>query len=356
MARSTRPPWARPADDGQFDGTFAAEFGDGLQEGHQTLHGDVTRGRDHDPPRCRRDVVPRAEDGVIHADRHDGHALGTHQHLRGDVPPGRVGDRHHRRQGARHAQLHAQKAVPATGRHALPGIRGVGQIQLAVHGDRMVQGGQQVPAVVDHAQHPGAQALVVVDHVEVAEPTRQQRPRPLGEGQRLPEAGGAHDAELDPVLEAGELPRVGHTEGVGLPVEIEPGDRRESDPGVELGPGRTGEHLDRVPQGDELAGQVAGVDPLATAAGVAAIEEEGDPQTARSWRCGRNRGRNLNVPRALPGLLDRDPLLAGRFRQGVSRHVRPWPHSLPEPPAPAQTMAPDGAPGDLSRSRTSPER
>ena len=146
-------------------------------------------------------------------------------------------DRQHRRQGARHPHLHAQKAEPTPGREALPGIRGVGQGELAVHGDRMVQGGQQRPAVVDHAQHPGAQALVVVDDVEVAAPARQQRPRPLGEGQRLPEPGGAHDAELDPVLAGRELPRVGHPEGVGIAVEIEPGTGVNPTPGSSSGHG-----------------------------------------------------------------------------------------------------------------------
>ena len=37
MARSTRRRRGRPMTV-EFDGTFAAKFGDGLQEGHQSLH------------------------------------------------------------------------------------------------------------------------------------------------------------------------------------------------------------------------------------------------------------------------------------------------------------------------------
>ncbi len=46
--------------------------------------------------------------------------------------------------------------------------------ELAVHRDRVVQGGQQRPAVLDHAEHAIAEALVVVHDVEVAAPLRQQ--------------------------------------------------------------------------------------------------------------------------------------------------------------------------------------
>ena len=88
---------------------------------------------------------------------------------------------------------------------------------------------------------------------------------------------------------------------------------------VEFGPGRPGEDLDRVAERDQLAGQVAGVDPLPTATGVPPVDQEGDAQTPWSGRCGGNRGGQFDVARALPGLLGLDPLLARRFRQRMSR-------------------------------------
>ena len=77
---------------------------------------------------------------------------------------------------------------------------------------------------------------------------------------------------------AGELAPMRNAEGVRVAVEIEPRDRGEADARVELGPRRAGEDLDRVPQGDELPGQMAGVDPLAATARIAAIGQVGDAQ------------------------------------------------------------------------------
>ena len=248
------------------------------------------------------------------------------------------GHRDDRRQGARHPDLHAQEAEPAAGGEALPWVRRVGQRQLAVDGDRVMQRRQQRPAVVDHSQHARAEALVVVDHVEVAVP---MRPAACAPAWRMPAArrspARAHDAELHPILTAREFPRMRHAERIGVPVEVEAGHRGEAHPRVELGPGRPGEHLDRVAQRDQFPGQMPGVDALAPAAGIATVDEEGDPQTPRSRGCRGHAGGYLDVAGALPGLLGLDPLLSGRFRHKVFRHIQPWPHSLPEPPAPTQT-------------------
>src|SRR6202044_1480878 len=117
----------------------------------------------------------------------------------------------------------------------------------------------------------------------------------------------------------GELAPGRNAERVGLAVEIEAADGRESHSLVEIRPGRPGEHLDGVPQCHQLAGQVTGVDALSTATGVTSIDQKSDTQTPRSGWCSRNRGRQLNVARALPGLLRLNPLLARRFRQRISR-------------------------------------
>ena len=118
--------------------------------------------------------------------------------------------------------------------------------ELAVDRDGVVQRRQQGPPVLDHAQHPVAQALVVVHDVELVAALRQELAGPQRVGQRLPEAGRAHDGELGPVLPGGELAPVRDPEGVGLAVEVEAADGGEPHPLVELGPGRAGEDLDRM--------------------------------------------------------------------------------------------------------------
>ena len=264
-------------------------------------------------------VVEGSEHRVVDADRDHRHPLGRDVHLCGDVLARVLRHRDHRGQGAGHPHLHAEEAEPAPRRESLPRVRRVRQGELAVDRDGVVQRRQQGPAVLDHAEHPGAEALVVMDDVELVAALRQELAGPERVGQGLPEAGRAHDGELGPVLPGGELAPVRDAEGIGLAVEVEAADGGEPDPLVELGPGRAGEHLDRVAQGDQLAGQVAGVDPLATATGVTPVDEEGDTQTSRSGRRGGNRGGKLNVARALPGFLCLDPLLARRFRQRMSR-------------------------------------
>ena len=153
----------------------------------------------------------------------------------------------------------------------------VGQGELPVDRDGVVQGGEQGPPVLDQAQHPVAQALVVVHDVEVRTPPAQDVADPQGVRERLAEPGRAHDGELEPVLSRAELSRVGHPKGVGIAVEVETGHRGEADSLVQLGPRGSGEHLDRVAQGDELAGQVARVDALSAATWVSTIDQEGDP-------------------------------------------------------------------------------
>ena len=75
-------------------------------------------------------------------------------------------------------------------------------------------------------------------------------------------------------------------EGVGVPVEVEAGHGGEADPLVEHGPRLAGEDLDAVAELHQLTGQVAGVDALAAAAGVAPVHQVGDPQAAGLGRRG----------------------------------------------------------------------
>ncbi len=154
--------------------------------------------------------------------------------------------------------------------------------ELTVDGDRVVQGREQRPTVVDHSEDAVAEALVVVDEVEVVEPSREQSARAEGEGPRLGKTRRAHHRELQGRdgrrVEVGEFADMGDAERIGLAVEIEARHGRETDSVVDLGPGLACEDLDRVAERDQLTGQVAGVDALPATARVPAVDEEGDAQ------------------------------------------------------------------------------
>src|SRR5271165_1051194 len=86
-----------------------------------------------------------------------------------------------------------------------------------------------------------------------------------------------------------------------------------------IGPRLAGEDLDRVPEGPQLPGQVAGVDALSPTARVAPVDEERDAQPAGGRRGGRDSRGDLDVAAALPGLDDLAPLLARRLRHAKVR-------------------------------------
>src|SRR5205823_1336197 len=120
-------------------------------------------------------------------------------HLIGDVGPG--GRRH--RDDAGHLpgdlHLHAEEAVPAAQRDLAPDGGGVGQVEVSVDGDGVVEGGDDRPAVLHQAQHAPTETLVVVDQVELASPAGQLPTYPPAEGERLGESGGAHEPEFGQV-------------------------------------------------------------------------------------------------------------------------------------------------------------
>ena len=73
-------------------------------------------------------------------------------------------------------------------------------------------------------------------------------------------------------------PQARHPERVGLAVEVQAGHLGQPDAGVELGVRLPGEHLDVVPERDQLAAEVPDVDALAAAVRLAAVGQQGDPQ------------------------------------------------------------------------------
>jgi len=86
--------------------------------------------------------------------------------------------------------------------------------------------------------------LIIVYDVEVAPALAEHASNPPGKGERFAETGAEHDRELDHVLERSDLPRMRKPEGVRLAVQVEAGNRSETNAVVELGPWLAREDLD----------------------------------------------------------------------------------------------------------------
>ena len=152
-----------------------------------------------------------------------------------DVTPRRPGDRHDPRKPPGDASLHPDEPVPAFQRQApLPPI-GVGELELPVDGDGMVNRRQHRPAVGHHAEEARTERLVVVDEIELAETPCQETPGAQGEGERFRKARAAHDGELEDVDRRLELGQRRHPKRVRLPVQVQARDPYKLHAGVELG-------------------------------------------------------------------------------------------------------------------------
>lgn len=204
-------------------------------------------------------------------------AVLPHPEVVDDLLPGAAGDGEHRGQPARDPLLHPGEGVPAAYRvPALPALGRV-QLQLPVHGDGVVDGGDQRSA--DVAEEAVAEGLVVVDDVEVAAPGPQHPAGAQREGERLGEAAGPHRAHFQGVDPVPVLAAAGGAEGVGLAVEVEARQLGQGERGVALvehGVGLGADDLDAVSEAGQLAREVPYVDALPAAERVPFIGEERD--------------------------------------------------------------------------------
>ena len=221
---------------------------------------------------------------MVDADRHDGEPFQRHPHLGVDVDLGVVRNREDRRQLLDRAHLHAQEAEPASRRVALPGRLGVIERDRAVDGDGVMQRLQERPTFAVQLQDPRTHALVVVDDVEVATTVLQDLLDAQGVRERLAEPAGHHDAELREVGHGPKFRDRRDAKRVGVAVEVEAAHGGKADALVEFGPGRTGKYFDAVPEVDQFARQVSGVDALTAAARVTPVDQERHAALARLRR------------------------------------------------------------------------
>jgi len=249
-----------------------------LQQRRQSLEGDVGAGHRQDPPRhlghrgCRL-VEIRIDADVDHPD-----PLRRQPDAGDDVLPGSAGNGDHGRQSLRHAALHVVEAVPAMYRELALESPGLGQFQLAVDLDGMVDAGQHRQAHARQRQHAIAEALVVVDDVKIAGAISKEPGNPETERERLGEAGGAHDAELQRVDPIAVLPEARETEGILVAEQVKAGNPDQLDTGVELRVGLAGEDRDRMAEASQGAAQLAHVNALPPGVRVAAVGQDRDPQ------------------------------------------------------------------------------
>jgi len=175
--------------------------------------------------------------------------------------------------------LHGQEAVPTAQRQPAPPLRG-GELEPAVQGDRVVDRGHHrdpgAPRVTPQRQHPVAERLVVVHHVEVEQPAAQHPGGAEAEGERLGEARGPHHRHLERVHRVPDLVAARGPERVRLAVQVQARHLGQPHPGVQLRVGLPGEHLDPVAEGGQLAAEVAHVHALAAAVRLAAVRQQRD--------------------------------------------------------------------------------
>ncbi len=141
----------------------------------------------------------------------------------------------------------------------------------------MVHGRHHRHAQFGDLQQPGAEALVVVDHVEVVEAVGQCACGAQAERLRLGESRRPGRQQLEQVDARLDLVGPRNAERVRLAVEIQARHLGQADPRIEAAGVRLArEHLDVVAEFDETAGQVADVDPLPAAMGLAPVRQQSD--------------------------------------------------------------------------------
>ncbi len=261
-----------------------------MQQGADTLQRGVRAGDRDDPAR-----LPRVRAGFeqlgVHAQWHGVQLLRRDAEIGDDVGGRRRRDGHQVGDLARHLLLHLGEAVPPAHQRFSPPSRGP-DIQYAVPGDGVVHGGDHRQAGRGDSEESGAEALVVVDDVEIAGTVGQQPRDAHGERARFGKARRPHGQQLQQIDRVADLAGPRHPEGIGLPVEIEAGHLGQPHPRIEqVGIRLPGEHLDVVPQFDQPVAEMSHVDALSAAMGLTTVGQQGNSHTqlfctGERWRNG----------------------------------------------------------------------
>ena len=158
------------------------------------------------------------------------------------------------------------------------------QVNLPVDGDGMVDRRQHGPAVVHHAEDARAEALIVVDEIEVPEAAGEKAAGPQAERQRFGKACRAHERELEDVDRGGELAQFGHSERIRFAVQVQARHLHQLHLFGELRVRGAREDRYGVPERGELTREVTRVDTLAATTRVPPVNEVGDAQAVGRHR------------------------------------------------------------------------
>ena len=254
-------------DQHQLDVALRAQLRERLEQGGDALHRGVGAGHGQDP--ALHPWLGGRHEAVVDAEQDHLHPGQVDPEVRGDVAAGGLRRRQDPAGPAGDLALHPEEAVPPAQRELLAERRGVGEVDPPVEGDRVVQRRDQRQAHLLDVEHAVAEHLVVVDDVEVVDAGPQQPGHAGAERLRLREAGGAHRQELLDVHQVAELARLRDPERVRLAVEVQARHLGQLHARVEHGVGLAGEDLDLVPEVGQLPAQVADVDALTAAMGLA---------------------------------------------------------------------------------------
>ena len=232
------------------------------------------------------DVVEWTEEVGIDADGHEPHAVDLDAHVVVDVVDRVLRHDHDARHLGSDLALHLHERVPAADRPTAVPVLGVAHLQLAILGDRVMERDDRRDLLLD-LQDAVAEALVVVDQVELTGALAEFAGGPRAERQRLREHAGDELCVLEQVGAGLDLPEAGQAAGEVVVERVEAGELGELHPLVEDRVRLAAEHLDRVSEVGQRLGEVPRVHPLAADVGFAAIGQVRDLERGIGIESGR---------------------------------------------------------------------
>ena len=121
----------------------------------------------------------------------DVNSVGIDGKCAADILPGTFTDGHYVFQASGNLTLHSQEVMPATDQQLMFPVFGVGQRDLAIPGDRVMNGGQKGQLLLDARGTP-AQALIVVNQIVTVAILAQVCGHPAAISIRFRESAGGH--------------------------------------------------------------------------------------------------------------------------------------------------------------------